>query len=155
GISLRRKPARQLHHDARALLGTEADPAFDLGQGAPAAHAQRRDRVDGADLVAGAQDLGHRGSIMRRGYEGRSRVVTAGGGGEEKDGHAGGNPRQGAQPPPPHIYVPSPSSRRRTLALVAGGASPASAGGCCCCGWIEGAGSASGASADITRSGGK
>src|SRR5216683_1663490 len=49
------------------------------------------------------------------------------------------------------IYIPSLSSRRSALALVGGG-EPAVPD---CGAWIEGAGSTIGASAAITRSGGK
>src|SRR4051794_3980715 len=55
----RRQAVRQLGHDLRALGSRIAGPIADLGQGAAAAAAKARARIDGADLVAGAFEDGH------------------------------------------------------------------------------------------------
>ena len=50
------KPSWQLRHDARALTVTEASPALDLGQAAPATETKSGQRIDGAHLVARSLD---------------------------------------------------------------------------------------------------
>src|SRR5580704_10248891 len=130
GAGQRREARRQLRHDPRALGRREIAPAGDLVERAAAADAEVWARMHHTDLIARCLDTGFGARHTRSRRESRGTINSN---------------LLGAK-----RYPPLAASALRARLVPSSKADDMSA-----CGWIGGAASEIGASADITRSGGK